>query len=178
VDFLKYLHNRRHPWIEALLTTHSHMHPLTLLAEQHQVLDLLAVRTAEPVRHARVELGDLAGNERQVVRAQHQAQISAQHVEPLEALVRTGPGNLHLPGRRDHLLERADGGRLPSEWNRDHPATPNRSGCHPRILHRGSGYQLIQREAVCLRQRNEQLESRLAQPGLEPRQGADRDPGG
>lgn len=59
----------------ALLRTpaHSHVHPLTLLAEEGQVLHLLPVGTPEPVRHAGVELGDLAGHEREVVRTERQA---------------------------------------------------------------------------------------------------------
>ena len=56
-------------------------------------------RAAEPVRHAGVELGDLAGAEHEVVVAEDQAHPAGQDVQPLVPLVRLGSAaRLRRPG--------------------------------------------------------------------------------
>src|SRR5712664_3003081 len=60
---------------------------LSFAAEQAEELDGLPAGGAEPVRDAGVELGRLAGRERQVVLAEHQAETAVEHVDPLVALV-------------------------------------------------------------------------------------------
>jgi KUP system potassium uptake protein len=53
----------------------ANMHPFAVAAVNAQDLDRLAVRGAEPVRHAGVELGDFAWSHGDVVLAEDQAHL-------------------------------------------------------------------------------------------------------
>jgi len=61
----------------------------------------VAIDAADPVRHVRVELGDLAGAQHDVLVAEDESQATAQYAEPLVALGPTGAGSgsAVLPGK-------------------------------------------------------------------------------
>ena len=63
------------------------MHPLALGAEDASNSAGRRPGVADPVRRARVELGDLAGLEDEVAGAEDEADPAAEDVEPLVALV-------------------------------------------------------------------------------------------
>jgi mRNA-degrading endonuclease RelE of RelBE toxin-antitoxin system len=58
-----------------------------VLTEQAQDLHRPVTGGTEPVRYLRVELGDLTGHHRDVMASEHQAEFTAEHVQPFVALV-------------------------------------------------------------------------------------------
>jgi hypothetical protein len=118
------------------------------------------------VGHARVELRGLAGLEDEVLLAQHHAQPPVEDVQPLVALVRL---RLRLtPGgaRRDDDLVRLDAARPAAERQQRHAVRLHRAKADPGVAGRRGVDQLVERHAVRPRQRQEQLERRLAVAGL------------
>src|SRR5262249_25781117 len=78
-------------------------HPglFALRAEDVEDLDGAISTRAEPVWFGRVELGHLAGTERELALSEYEQQLSCEDEEPLVA----GVGDEPARSRRDHLLE-------------------------------------------------------------------------
>jgi hypothetical protein len=77
------------------------VHSLAVASMHAQDLDRLIACWAEPVREARIELGNLARPHCDVVLAQNQPHLAGQDVEPLVAVM---SAKLALPFRRDDDL--------------------------------------------------------------------------
>src|SRR5919108_3278376 len=67
----------------------ANVHALAVGAVHAEDLDRLVAGRAEPVRHAGIELGDLARLHREVVLAKDQPHLACKHEEPL--IARVGP---------------------------------------------------------------------------------------
>ena len=134
---------------------------------------------AEPVRDVGVELGDLAGGQDEVVLAEQQAQPAGQHVEPLVALVHLLLRRARRPvsGGMICLYACSPPGRRVSGMY-GHAVPGDRAGVHARVAGGRRVDQLVERHLVGAGQREQQLQGGPALPGLQPGQGADRDPGG
>src|SRR5690606_10074532 len=152
------------------------VHPLALRAEQTEELHRPLPRRSEPVRHPGVELGGLPRRQHHVVLAEHQPQLPGQHVQPLVALVRARL-RLLFALRFQHLV-RLEAAGLAGERPVGAAAPHDRPGPHARVAHRRRPDQLVQRHPVGLRDRQEQLQTGLAQPRLQPGERTDGDAGG
>src|SRR4051794_3262752 len=142
---------------------------------QAQHFNRLAVCGTEPVRELRVELSDLARAHGDVVLAEDQAHLAAEHVQPLIALVNT---KLRLSLlRRDQYLPGADASRVLAQRDNDPPVALPRLRPDPRVANFGCADELVERHLVDVGDRQEQLEAWLALPRLETGEGALRDPG-
>ena len=152
----------------------AHVDVLAVPPEQAQDLDGLVAGGAEPVRQLGVELGDLARPHRDVTLAEDQPQPPGENVEPLVALVGS---KLRSPcsGGIDDLPRMPAAVR--SRQRDDDPAVAHaRSRPDPGVAERRGADQLVERHAIRVGDRQQELEARLALPRLEPRQRALRDP--
>ena len=119
----------------------------------------------EPVGNLRVELGDLAGLHREVVTAEQQPQLAAEHVQPFVSIVRlelwppTFGWDQHLP--HVHSI------RMLGQWHDNACAALLRSRPDSRVTDLGRADEVVERDAIRLRDREQQLEARLALPCLE-----------
>lgn len=108
----------------------------------------------EPVRFAGIELGDLAGAEGEVAVSEDDAEFAGQDVEPFVAGVRD---ESRFPGCED-LLENLDPARVLGEGHQDAALLPAvRLQVHAGVAGRRRCHQLVQRDAVRSRQRDEHL---------------------
>jgi hypothetical protein len=122
-----------------------------------------------------VKLRHLPGSVDQVIVAEKQPRFSAQHVQPLMALM-----GLRLRGglaRRDEDLPRLHPSGLWGEWNDGAAVHPAGLQPRPRVADIGGADQLVERNPVRLGEREQQLQAWPALTGLQPRQGALRNPG-
>jgi hypothetical protein len=149
------------------------VHPLALRTEQAEDLDRLVAGRPEPVGHAGVELGDLAGSELDVVVGDDEPQPSGEHVQPLVALVDPEVGL--LAARRDHDLPGLDAAGLSGERHDDPAVAVLWSEADPRVADLGRADEIVERHLVGLGDRQQQFEARLPLTALESGQGALRD---
>lgn len=142
------------------------MHPLALWSEEHEQLDWLRVRAAEPVRGVGVELRGLAGAQLEVELGEPQPEPAVEHVHPFIALVRAllgGPG----PWLDDHLVRLHATGAPGKRIHR--AAVPAHGGrAQPRILRCRAMDELIDGHLVRAGQPQQQFERGTALPGLQP----------
>jgi len=149
-----------------------------LRAEERQHLGGLAIGTAEPVRHAGVELGDLARLHDEVVLAQPQSQSPGQDVHPLVALVGLllDVGIAGRGGRDDHLVR--PGPAWPPRQRDERAAIAlDRPHLYPRVTRRGRADEVVEWHLIRPRQGKQQLQRRFAAAGLQARQRARGDAG-
>ena len=159
----------------ALCGACTHMHALTLRAEEAEEFDGRRAGSPEPVRDAGVELGRLTRSQQKVVLAENNPQLAAQDVQPLVALVHLQVRFLAGATRGDDQLVRLQPARTAGEWQHRHPVAGKGLCVDAWIAGRRCADQLIERDLVGLGERQEQLEVRPALSRLEPRERADRD---
>jgi hypothetical protein len=147
---------------------------LALLAEEGEVLHRLTACIAEPVRHPRVELGRLSTTQHEVVLSEDQSQTTGQDVQPLMTLMGTGIRFSGRPCGQDHLVRLQRAGLLGQRHHR-HAMQGAWFQMDTRVASGRGTHQLVESDAVCPRQRQQQLQVRAALSGLQPRQRADRD---
>ena len=123
----------------------TNLHPFAVAAVDAQDLDRLAVCRAEPVRHAGVELCDLARPHGDVVLAEDQAHLTREHVEPLVALVRA---EVALPLGRDHDLPDGEPARLLREREDEAAVAGARLEPDARVADLGRTDQLVERHLI------------------------------
>jgi hypothetical protein len=111
------------------------------------------------VRGAGVELGRLTPPEREVLRAQSQPQLAAQHVEPLEAVVDAELGE--LSDRRIRDLVSADRRVLQRKRCDHEPSASNRRPAYAGIG-RVLAHEIIDADPELPRHRHEKGQTRLA----------------
>ena len=132
----------------------------------------------ERVRHAGVELGDLAGlqHRRRARRAAAAAGRRARRAtrSPRGTCCSGSPAR---PVRREDLLERLQPARPAGQRDDRDAVAVERARVDPRVAGRGRVDQLVQRHLVRPGQRQQQLQGRPALPGLQPGQRAHRDAG-
>ena len=121
---------------------------------------------AEPVRHPCVELGDLAGPHRDVVLGEDQSQLS----RPARTATRSPRGcaaraRLRSGGMTTFQACSPPGCRVSGTTIRPLALLAARSD--PRVADLGRPDQLVERDPVGLGDRQQQLEARLALPGLQ-----------
>ena len=144
--------------------------PLTLRTEQAEDLGRLRPVAAEPVRDPGVELGHLARAEHQVVVAEDEPHPPGQDVEPLVALMRTQPRSPLLGGTMIFHACTPPGCRVSGITVRPFRLL----GLEPNagVAHLRRADEIVERDPVGLRQRQQQLQAGAALTGLQPRQRA------
>jgi hypothetical protein len=158
------------------------VNPFALRAEDAQQFHRLQARVGDHVRDAGVELGCLAGGEDEVPVAQGEAEPAGDHVEPFVALVAAAVqlawrGSARVRARLDDQLEDRGPAWVAGKRQPGRARAVNRPRVDPRVARHRGAHELVQRDMVCPRDRQQQLERGPALPGFESRQGADRDLG-
>ena len=97
------------------------MGSFTVFADEAQKLDRAHVGCAEPVRRTGVELGDLAGFEREVVFAEDESQHAVEDIHPVIAVVGAKIG--FSPVRAEHELVGLDTAGVAGQRNDRRPVT-------------------------------------------------------
>ena len=151
------------------------MHPLALRTEHAEHLRGLVAGAAEPVRDPGVELCDLAGAQDQVMVGEHQPHPAGEDVQPLVALVRLQLGVRLDVGITIFQACTPPGCRVSGMTVR--PVHPARLQPDPGVADLGRADQLVERDPVSERERQQQLQARPPLPGLQPRQRALGDAG-
>jgi aryl-alcohol dehydrogenase-like predicted oxidoreductase len=154
------------------------VHLLALRAEDNQQFERAAPDVGRSVRNPGVELGCLTACQDEVLVAQGEPQSALDDVEPFVALVHRLLEA--LKGLRVHghdLLEDVEAARVTTERKPGDAVALHRTRIDPRIASSGRADEFVQRDLVCLCQRQQQLESRPPLAGFQAGQRADRDPG-
>lgn len=153
------------------------MEALALRTEQGKDLGRGWAGVAQPVGSPRVELGDFACGQDEIVFAQDQAQPSRENVEPVIALVdlliRLSGG----PMGRDDDCVGLQATRTSCQRDEGHPVANDRARPDTRVLGRRHVDQLVQRDLIVASQWKQELKGRAALSRFQPGKGADRDPG-
>jgi thioredoxin reductase len=156
----------RAPWGGA------NVHPLAVAAVNAQNLNWLVACRPEPVRHARIELRDLARAHRDVVLAEDQPHLAREDVQPLVAFV---GAELALSLRRDDDLPDREPGRLLRERKDQTAVAGARLETNARVSYLRRADQFVERHLVRVGERQEQFEARLPLAALQPGERALRD---
>jgi len=151
------------------------VHTFPLLSEQAQDLGGVVTGAAEPVRYVRVELGDLSGPEDQIMAPEKESHAAGQDVQPLMPFVRTQL-RLDLRCGDDDLPSLHAAGLL---GERDDGPPPGALRLEPQagVADFGGADEVVQRHAVGLRERKQQLQAGAPLPCFQPGQGALGDSG-
>lgn len=147
------------------------MDPLPRCTEDADDLGRDVAHCADAVRHEGVELRRFPTLELVLGIAEQEPYTSAQHVEPLEAVVGAGGGRVDADRHRD--LVGLDGRLLAHQRDDRDAVVALDCAAHAWIDPLGR-QEVVELDAQVLGQRHEQLERRLSLPGLEPREGAGR----
>lgn len=148
----------------------SHLHLLAVPTEEAEDLYGLVSGCAEPVWNGSVELRHLSRPHRHVVVGKDQSQSPREDVQPFVTLVRP---KLRLAWlRRDHDFPCMESLGLIGQRHNDATLSGTGSQTYPWVAHRWRPDQLIERHLMRLSDRQQQLQARLALPGLQTRQGA------
>ena len=151
------------------------MGPLPLGPEQAEDLDRAGADGAEPVRHPGVELRRLTGREHKLRRSEHHPEPSVEHVQPLISLVGLRIGLAPRP-RLDNQLVRLNAAGPPGQRDHRHAVPGHRAHVNARVPGRRRVDKLVERDAVCPGQRQQQLEGGAPLTRFQPGQRAHRDP--
>ena len=146
------------------------LHPLAWASEQAEDFGGFVAGIAEPVGNAGVELDGLARSEHDVLLPDDQPHPSAQDVHPLVTLVHSWPGPSRVD-RKDDLPG------LYADWSlrqrHDSAAVDATSlQADARVADIGGVDEVVERDAIHLRERKEQLERGTTLPCFEPGQRA------
>ena len=136
---------------------------LALPPEEHEHFNRTVVDVSHPVRHARVELRGFSGVQHEILVTQHDAQPTAENVDPLETFVAAQVGlGKRVTGRRDHLVS-LNSTRTRGERDEYRSVATDHRPVTAVIPGLGDARQLVESHAVRAGQRK-QLAQRRPQP--------------